>query len=235
MSSPVLRAQGLAKDYVGGDGRPIRVLDSVDLTVEPGEFVAIIGASGSGKSTLLHLLGALDEPTGGQVALMGRSYESLSARDQAALRNEHVGFVFQFHHLLRDFTALENVMMPLLIGGWSDASARARAATLLAEVGLEARLLHRPTQLSGGEQQRVAVARALAMKPAVVLADEPSGNLDPTNAERLHMLLAEVVRDGHRALVVVTHNRALADRADRVLALHDGRLVAPRGDEAMAT
>ena len=235
MSSPVLLAQGLAKDYVGGDGRPIRVLDSVDLTVEPGEFVAIIGASGSGKSTLLHLLGALDEPTGGQVALMGRPYRSLSARDQAALRNEHVGFVFQFHHLLRDFTALENVMMPLLIGGWSDASAKARAAALLTEVGLEARLLHRPTQLSGGEQQRVAVARALAMKPAVVLADEPSGNLDPTNAERLHALLAEVVRDGQRALVVVTHNRALADRADRVLALHDGRLAAPRGDEAMAT
>jgi lipoprotein-releasing system ATP-binding protein len=169
------------------------------------------------------------------VALMGKLYGSLSARDQAALRNEHVGFVFQFHHLLRDFTALENVMMPLLIGGWSDASAKARAAALLTEVGLEARLLHRPTQLSGGEQQRVAVARALAMKPAVVLADEPSGNLDPTNAERLHALLAEVVRDGQRALVVVTHNRALADRADRVLALHDGRLAAPRGDEAMAT
>jgi lipoprotein-releasing system ATP-binding protein len=232
---PVLVAEGLAKDYVGGDGRPIRVLDGVDLAVQPGEFVAIIGASGSGKSTLLHLLGALDEPTRGQVVLTGERYRDLSSPALAALRNRHVGFVFQFHHLLRDFTALENVMMPLLIAGWTDAAAESRAGALLTEVGLEARLLHRPAQLSGGEQQRVAVARALAMKPAVVLADEPSGNLDPLNAERLHALLAEVVRDGRRALVVVTHNRALADRADRVLALHDGRLVAPRGDEAMAT
>ena len=232
---PVLMARGLAKDYVGGDGRPIRVLDGVDLAVGPGEFVAIIGASGSGKSTLLHLLGALDEPSDGQVSLAGQGYHDLTAQALAALRNQHVGFVFQFHHLLRDFTALENVMMPMLIAGWTDAAAEARAAALLTDVGLAARVLHRPAQLSGGEQQRVAVARALAMKPAVVLADEPSGNLDPTNAERLHALLADVVRDGSRALVVVTHNRALANLADRILALHDGRLVAPRGDEAMVT
>jgi lipoprotein-releasing system ATP-binding protein len=145
-----------------------------------------------------------------------------------------VGFVFQFHHLLRDFTALENVMMPMLIAGRTDLAAVERARELLLAMGLENRAEHRPAQLSGGEQQRVAVARALAMEPAVVLADEPSGNLDPANAERLHELLAAVVRDQGRALVVVTHNRSLAGRADRILALHEGRLAAPRGDEVMA-
>jgi lipoprotein-releasing system ATP-binding protein len=231
---PVLQARGLVKDYVGGDGRPIHVLTGVNLEVAPGEFLAIVGASGSGKSTLLHLLGALDTPTGGEIVLEGHGYDKLSPGGLAELRNRRVGFVFQFHHLLRDFTALENVMMPLLITGLSEAEAKSRAEHLLARMGLDERLRHRPTQLSGGEQQRVAVARALATQPVVVLADEPSGNLDPANAERLHQVLGEVVRNNGRALVVVTHNRALAERADRVMALHEGKLVPPRGDEAMA-
>jgi len=230
----VLEARGLTKDYVGGDGNPIHVLAGVDLALAPGEFVAIVGASGSGKSTLLHLLGALDDPTAGAVLLNGETYAGLSPRALAAHRNGKVGFVFQFHHLLRDFTALENVMMPMLIAGRTDLAAVERARELLRAMGLENRGDHRPAQLSGGEQQRVAVARALAMEPAVVLADEPSGNLDPANAERLHQLLTDVVRDQRRALVVVTHNRSLAGRADRILALHEGRLAAPRGDEVMA-
>ena len=231
---PVLEARGLRKTYRGGDGSPIHVLTGLDFALRPGEFVAIVGASGSGKSTLLHLLGALDEPTGGEIFLEGTSFGGRSPAELAALRNLKVGFVFQFHHLLRDFTALENVMLPLLIAGHSEAEARDRAGGLLTRVGLSGRLLHRPSHLSGGEQQRVAVARALATEPVVVLADEPSGNLDPVNAERLHDLLAEVARNGARALLTVTHNRALAERADRVLALHDGLLVSPHGDEAMA-
>jgi lipoprotein-releasing system ATP-binding protein len=234
-AAPVLEARGLTKDYVGGDGRPIHVLAGVDLVLAPGEFIAIIGASGSGKSTLLHLLGALDAPSGGEVRLEGHAYRDRSATKLAELRNRRIGFVFQFHHLLRDFTALENTMMPLLIGGTPEEEAAARARALLGQVGLAGRLTHRPAQLSGGEQQRVAVARALATAPVVLLADEPSGNLDPANAANLHELLSAVARSDGRALVVVTHNRALAARADRVLALHDGHLVPPRGDEAMAS
>jgi lipoprotein-releasing system ATP-binding protein len=234
LAAPLLEARGLVKDYVGGDGTPIRVLTGTDFEVAPGEFVAIVGASGSGKSTLLHLLGALDAPTAGDVLLEGVSYRQLDPVSLAALRNRRVGFVFQFHHLLRDFSALENVQMPLRIAGADEEASARRARALLTEVGLADRWAHRPAQLSGGEQQRVAVARALAAEPSVVLADEPSGNLDPTNAERLHQLLAAVPRGGRRALVVVTHNRSLAALADRVLALHDGRLVSPRGDEVMA-
>lgn len=230
----VLEAVDLKKDYVGGDGAPIHVLTGVQLAVAPGEFVAIIGASGSGKSTLLHLLGALDQPTAGDVMLGGQRYADLSATELAALRNRRIGFVFQFHHLLRDFTALENVMMPLLIAGEHPDAAEARAREALGGMGLAERLLHRPAQLSGGEQQRVAVARALAPEPTVLLADEPSGNLDPVNADRLHGLLVSVSREHGRALVVVTHNRALAELADRVLALHEGVLAFPRGDEVMA-
>ncbi len=231
---PVLEARGLAKSYIGGDGAPIRVLTGLDLAVGPGEFIAIIGASGSGKSTLLHLLGALDQPDRGEIRLRRQAYADLAPHALARLRNREIGFVFQFHHLLRDFTALENVMMPLLIAGVPRADAVRRSTAVLGQVGLEGRLSHRPGQLSGGEQQRVAVARALVPRPAVVLADEPSGNLDPANADRLHDLVAGVAHDHGRALVVVTHNRGLADRADRVLALHDGVLVAPRGDEVMA-
>jgi len=234
LATPVLEARGLVKDFTGGDGSAIRVLSGLDLTVAPGEFVAIIGASGSGKSTLLHLLGALDTPDRGEVVLDGQAYADVAPDALAGMRNRKVGFVFQFHHLLRDFTAEENVMLPLLIGGAEPGVAETRARAVLDSLGLGPRLLHRPGMLSGGEQQRVAVARALAPEPVVVLADEPSGNLDPTNAERLHQLLAAVSREHGRALVVVTHNRALADLADRVLALHDGVLAAPRGDEVMA-
>jgi lipoprotein-releasing system ATP-binding protein len=205
----------------------------VDFTVSRGEFVAIVGASGSGKSTLLHLLGALDKPTSGSVRLAGQVYETESPEALAQIRNRKLGFVFQFHHLLREFTALENVMMPLLIAGEDDVRARSRAEELLAAVGLAGRMSHRPSELSGGEQQRAAVARALAADPLVVLADEPSGNLDAGNSERLHQLFAHLSREFETALVVVTHNRMLAARADRVLSLEGGRLVPLSGVESM--
>ena len=229
----ILEAQELRKVYRGGDGNPIEVLSGVDLMVSRGEFVAIVGASGSGKSTLLHLLGALDSPSGGTVLLGGQSYADETAESLAAIRNRKLGFVFQFHHLLREFTALENVMMPLLIAGEDDAKARSRAEELLAEVGLAGRMSHRPSQLSGGEQQRAAVARALIADPLVVLADEPSGNLDNANSERLHGLFAHLSREFETALIVVTHNRSLAARADRVLSLEGGRLVPLAGVESM--
>ena len=231
--SAILEAQGLRKLYRGGDGAPIEVLSDVDLAVARGEFVAIVGASGSGKSTLLHLLGALDTPTSGQVRLDGLLYGEQTAAALAAVRNRKIGFVFQFHHLLREFSALENVMMPLLIAGEAESRARSRAEELLAAVGLAGRMTHRPSQLSGGEQQRAAVARALAADPRVVLADEPSGNLDHGNSERLHELFARLAREFETALVVVTHNRLLAGRADRVLSLEGGRLVPLSGVELM--
>jgi lipoprotein-releasing system ATP-binding protein len=231
--SAILEAHGLRKLYRGGDGAPIEVLSDVDLAVARGEFVAIVGASGSGKSTLLHLLGALDTPTSGQVRLDGLVYGEQTAVALAAVRNRKIGFVFQFHHLLREFSALENVMMPLLIAGESESRARSRAEELLAAVGLAGRMTHRPSQLSGGEQQRAAVARALAADPRVVLADEPSGNLDHGNSERLHELFARLAREFETALVVVTHNRLLAGRADRVLSLDGGRLVPLSGVESM--
>jgi lipoprotein-releasing system ATP-binding protein len=229
----ILEAAALRKIYRGGDGNPIEVLSGIDLTVDRGEFVAIVGASGSGKSTLLHLLGALDAPSGGSVRLAGQEYETESAEALAAIRNRKLGFVFQFHHLLREFTALENVMMPLLIAGEPELRARSRAEELLAAVGLAGRMSHRPSQLSGGEQQRTAVARALAVDPLVVLADEPSGNLDYGNSERLHQLFAQLSREFETALVVVTHNRSLAARADRVLSLEGGRLVPLSSVESM--
>ncbi|HEX6106402.1 MAG TPA: ABC transporter ATP-binding protein [Gemmatimonadales bacterium] len=231
--SAILEAEGLRKVYRGGDGMPIEVLGGVDLAVTRGEFVAIVGASGTGKSTLLHLLGALDIPTAGTVRLDGQSYTELSPEELARVRNRKIGFVFQFHHLLREFTALENVMMPLLIAGVDAAAAGSRAEELLAAVGLAGRMSHRPAALSGGEQQRAAVARALAADPLVVLADEPSGNLDQGNSERLHELFARLSREFETALVVVTHNRSLAGRADRVLSLEGGRLVTLPGVESM--
>jgi lipoprotein-releasing system ATP-binding protein len=220
----VLEVRGLTKTYVGGDGAVITVFDGVELSVQRGEMVAIIGASGAGKSTLLHLLGALDRPTAGQVLIDGRPLAGMDDDEVSRLRNRTVGFVFQFHHLLREFTALENVMMPLRIAGTPDGEARARALTLLGRVGLSGRVHHRPSELSGGEQQRTAVARALATDPAVLLADEPSGNLDHHNSELLHDLFAQLSRELEIAMVVVTHNRSLAARADRVLQLEDGRL-----------
>jgi lipoprotein-releasing system ATP-binding protein len=221
----VLEARALRKTFRGGDGSLIEVLSGVDLSVSRGEFVAIMGASGAGKSTLLHLLGALDLPTSGDVLLEGVSYSERSDTTLADVRNRKIGFVFQFHHLLREFNALENVMMPLLIAGHRDPAARSKAEELLAAVGLAGRMTHRPGQLSGGEQQRVAVARALVADPIVVLADEPSGNLDHFNGERLHQLFASLSREFETALITVTHNWMLASRADRVLLLEEGRLV----------
>jgi lipoprotein-releasing system ATP-binding protein len=221
----VLEARDVVKEYRGGDGAVLRILDGVSLTVRRGEMVAIVGASGAGKSTLLHVLGALERPTRGEVLLAGLPIAGRDDETLAALRNHAVGFVFQFHHLLREFSALENVMMPLRIAGVGSDEARVRATALLQRVGLGARLDHRPGALSGGEQQRAAVARALAADPAVLLADEPSGNLDHANAERLHDLFAELARDMELGMVVVTHNRSLAQRADRALLLEDGRLV----------
>lgn len=230
----VLEAVDLAKTYIGGDGGLITVLDGVNLQVARGEMVAIVGASGAGKSTLLHLLGALDRPTRGNVSIAGERIEERTDEELSALRNRRVGFVFQFHHLLREFSALENVMMPLRIAGWADQRARGRAEELLSRVGLAGRMSHRPSELSGGEQQRTAVARALAIDPAVLLADEPSGNLDHLNSARLHDLFVELSRDLEIAMVVVTHNRSLALRADRALLLEDGRLTETGVREVLA-
>lgn len=228
----VLEARGVTKEYRGGDGSLLRVLDDVSLQVRRGEMVAVVGASGAGKSTLLHVLGALERPTRGEVLIGGEPLAGRGDDALAALRNRSVGFVFQFHHLLRDFSALENVMVPQRILGVPEAEARPRAVELLDLVGLGGRAHHRPAALSGGEQQRTAVARALAAGPDVLLADEPSGNLDHANAERLHDLFFDVSHTLGTALVVVTHNRSLAERADRVLRLAEGRLVpAPMGDD----
>jgi lipoprotein-releasing system ATP-binding protein len=222
----LLEARGLRKVFAGGDGQPLDVLRGVDLDVQRGEFVAIVGASGAGKSTLLHLLGALDRATAGDVWLDGSRYADLDSAALAEVRNGKLGFVFQFHHLLREFSALENVMMPLLIGGTAVRRARSRAEEVLSLVGLAGRMAHRPAELSGGEQQRCAVARALVHDPRVVLADEPSGNLDHVNADRLHDVFFRLAREYETAVVVVTHNRQLAGRADRILMLEDGRVTA---------
>jgi lipoprotein-releasing system ATP-binding protein len=220
----VVSGRRLRKVYREEDGSELTILDGVEIDVVPGEFVAVTGASGAGKSTLLHLLGCLDQPTAGEVLLGGRSVASLSARELAAARNRNIGFVFQFHHLLREFTALENVMMPQLIAGRSRAEAAARSRGLLEQVGLGARLSHKAGELSGGEQQRVAVARALANQPLVVLADEPSGNLDTHTAEQLHDLFLRLRQETGVAMVMATHNRELAERADRELRVKDGQL-----------
>ena len=220
----VLIAEGIVKSFRGGDGGILHILNGVQLTVARGEMIAVVGTSGAGKSTLLHVLGALDRPSAGRVGVDGESLEGRSDEALAIIRNQKVGFVFQFHHLLREFTALENVMMPARIAGSDLTSSRRRAEELLSRVGLSGRMHHRPSELSGGEQQRTAVARSLAMNPALLLADEPSGNLDHGNADRLHDLLAELARDLEIGMVVVTHNRSLAARADRVLLLEDGVL-----------
>jgi len=220
----VIDAQGVSKHFIGGDGERIDVLENVSLQVQRGEMVAVVGASGSGKSTLLHLLGALDRPSAGSILIAGKDIRLLSDDELAVHRNRSIGFVFQFHHLLKEFSALENVMMPLRIAGQSAAEAGERARQLLARVGLSARLEHRPHELSGGEQQRTAVARALAAQPAVLLADEPSGNLDHSHSEQLHDLMAEISEEFGIGTVVVTHNSSLASRARRILLLRDGSL-----------
>ena len=222
---PVLEAIDVVKEYRSGDGSILRILDGTSLRIMRGEMVAIIGESGAGKSTLLHILGALDQPSSGEVRIAGRAVHAGSEELLADVRNKSIGFVFQFHHLLREFTALENVMMPLLIAGKSTSSVRSRAMALLDTVGLSARADHLPSALSGGEQQRVAVARALAPEPALLLADEPSGNLDRGNAQRLHEIFSTLASVHGVGVVVVTHNQALAARADRVLLLDAGRVV----------
>jgi len=230
----VLEAHDLLKTFRGGDGSLITVLNGVHLSVARGEMVAVVGASGAGKSSLLHVLGALDAPSRGYVVVDGVPVQGGDDVARARLRNRKIGFVFQFHHLLREFSALENVAMPLRIAGWDTRKAQSRAAEILARVGLEARMHHRPAELSGGEQQRTAVARALAADPAILLADEPSGNLDHANAERLHDLLATLARDLEIGMVVVTHNASLAARANRVLRLDDGRLFDAVAHEGVA-
>lgn len=222
--APAVSAVDVHRSFAGADGRKIRVLRGVDFQLWRGETVSIVGPSGSGKSTLLHILGGLDLPTSGDVALGGRDLANLDDMELARIRNLYVGFVFQFHHLLRDFTALENVMMPQVIAGVSRASARKRALELLDQVGLADRSSHPPGKLSGGEQQRVAAARALANAPPVLLADEPSGNLDLDTSEMLHDVLFDLVRDHGTAMVVVTHNSALAERTDGILQLSSGVL-----------
>ncbi len=220
----VLEAVDLGRTYTGGDGVTVTALTGVNLQVARGETVAVVGASGAGKSTLLHLLGALDRPTSGTVLVDGESVANRTDEQISALRNRSIGFVFQFHHLLREFSALENVMMPMWIAGWKTARAQPRAQQLLEQVGVGARTSHRPGEMSGGEQQRTAVARALAMDPSILLLDEPSGNLDYANSERLHDLLVALSHDLNVAMVVVTHNRSLATRADRVLVMEEGTL-----------
>ena len=231
--SVLLEARHVGKVFRGGDNVPVEVLDSVDLAVRRGEIVAIVGESGAGKSTLLHLLGALDAPSAGEILLEGRVYSHFTPSERDEFRNRKIGFVFQFHHLLRDFTALENVMMPLLIGGVPEADARKRASDLLDSVGLAARRSHRPTALSGGEQQRCAVARAMVHDPQVLLADEPTGNLDYANGRQLWELLLGMVRRLETTLVIVTHNRYLAEAADRMLLLKGGRLTPVESSEVM--
>jgi lipoprotein-releasing system ATP-binding protein len=229
----LLESRAVRKVFAGGDGQPLEVLRGVDIEVRRGELIAIVGSSGAGKSTLLHLMGALDRPSSGDLWLEGSRYADLDPAALSELRNRRIGFVFQFHHLLREFSALENVMLPMLIGGASDRQARSRAEERLSAVGLAGRMSHRPAELSGGEQQRCAVARALVQDPALVLADEPSGNLDHTNAEMLHETFFRLAREFETAVVVVTHNRQLAARADRILWLEDGRLGAVPSIEAI--
>ena len=221
----VLEAVDVAKSYVGGDGSTINVLDGVNLAVARGEMVAIVGASGAGTSTLLHLLGALDAPSRGSVRLDGADVGGLDDDALAALRNRKVGFVFQFHHLLREFSALENVMMPLRIAGVSEADAQGRAAAQLERVGLGNRGHHFPMQLSGGEQQRVAIARAFANSPRILFADEPTGNLDANTGKLVFDLLESLNRESGSTIVLVTHDAVLAERAARTIRLSDGNVV----------
>jgi lipoprotein-releasing system ATP-binding protein len=223
----VLEGKDLAKEFVQGDVK-ILVLRAASITVRAGERIAIVGASGSGKTTLLQLLGGLDLPTGGTVEIAGSAMNRLSDTERGLLRNRAVGFVYQFHHLLPEFTALENVAMPLLVRRMSPRAARERASALLARVGLAERLTHRPSQLSGGERQRAAVARALVTQPKLVLADEPTGNLDGMNAAQVFELMLELNREFGTSLVIVTHDERLAARLDRVLVLADGVLVERR-------
>jgi len=222
MADPVLSCAGLSKRYQDGS-RAVQVLQGVDLSLQAGERIAIIGRSGSGKSTLLNLLGGLDLPSGGEVFVSGTAMATMDERARSRWRNRHLGFVFQFHHLLPEFSALEAVAMPLRIAGESRSAARERAEELLAAVGMSDRMSHHPGALSGGERQRVAIARALANRPRCVLMDEPTGNLDPESAERVLALITDI-DNGDTAFIVVTHDPAIAAKMDRQLKLEAGQL-----------
>lgn len=223
MSEPVLHLAGLARSFVQGDAR-IDVLRGIDLSIAPGEIVALLGPSGSGKSTMLQAVGLLEGGFEGSIRIAGQEVARLDAHGRAIVRRDRLGFVYQFHHLLPDFNATENVVLPQLVHGTERQAADARATALLTALGLGHRLTHRPSQLSGGEQQRVAVARALANRPALVLADEPTGNLDETTADIVLAEFLRLVREEGSAALVATHNERLAARMDRVVRLHEGKL-----------
>ena len=225
MSNTILACEAVCKNYYDGQLN-VQVLDNLTLQVDKGRSIGIVGASGSGKSTLLHILGGLDKPTSGRVSLMGQDLSELSQKQLSRLRNQYLGFVYQFHHLLPEFSALENVMMPLLIGKRPKEQARERALLMLEKVGLKDRVLHRPGELSGGERQRAAIARALVTDPACLLADEPTGNLDRKNALNILDMMMELKQELGTALVVVTHDDEMAARFDRVLNMTDGALSA---------
>ncbi|AKB12277.1 lipoprotein-releasing system ATP-binding protein [Methanosarcina thermophila] len=220
--SPIIELKNLTKIYK--NGMEFRALDNANLKIKKGEFVAIVGPSGSGKSTLMHLIGLLDTPSFGTLLIDGKDVTKMSDKERSEMRNRMLGFVFQYHHLLPDFTALENVAMPLLIAGKSRKEAKEIAEKLLKEVGLEDRMNHKPSELSGGQNQRVAVARALSCSPAIVLGDEPTGNLDTKTGNLIYDLLRRLNRQYNQTFIVVTHNEDLASKADRIIRLVDGKI-----------
>ncbi len=220
--SYIIRTKGLSKIYM--DGVEVRALDNVDLDIEKGEFLSIIGPSGSGKSTLLHMIGILDTPSSGSITIDGKVVTDMSEKERSKVRNEVLGFIFQYHHLMPDFNALENVMMPLLIGGMKSKEAKKIASSLLEEVGLGDRMGHLPNQLSGGQAQRVAIARALANNPGIVIGDEPTGNLDTRSSDMIYDLLRKLNRDRGQTFILVTHDEDMAKKTDRIIRLVDGRI-----------
>ena len=223
MSNPIIQCHQLAKSYLDGK-TTIDVLNGIDFSIQAGDRISIVGPSGSGKSTFLHLLGGLDNPTNGQVTINGLDWQTMSEKTRCMMRNKHLGFVYQFHHLLPEFTALENVAMPLLLSGQTPTSAEKQASDMLGEVGLSNRVTHKPSQLSGGERQRVAIARALINQPQCIFADEPTGNLDQTTAAKIFELMLHLNAQFQTALVIVTHDLQLAGRMEKSVVLHEGLL-----------
>lgn len=222
-SNQIISIRGLTKVY--GDGVEVRALDGLDLDVKRGEFISIVGPSGSGKSTLLHMIGILDTPTSGTIAIDGQNVTEMSEAERSQARNRLLGFIFQYHHLLPDFTALENVMMPILIAGKSRSEAEKKSIVILEEVGLSDRLHHFPNQLSGGQNQRVAVARALANNPKIIIGDEPTGNLDSRSSEMVYELLRKLNRQIGQTFILVTHDERMAQKTDRIVRIVDGKIV----------